>query len=215
MKKVFVFILLLVPCLSLVSLDLGVGVDVEVWVDSEKEESFEATRTWVELMPALILMVSPRMEVRPFAIFTLSKESDPNNIADWDADDTRIHCGLGTGLYYHFIQREIISVCTGPKVSAELVLEPSGSSNPDWDPFFAFEAQAALPVYLDIRLSKRLFFRTGIEIPGIIVTHANWGLAGVKGAHTTLWINDFNLDTLDDIVGYVGFYLMFGGANAI
>ena len=49
MKKFFVLVVLLVPCLSLVSLDLGVGLDMELWAASEKEGSFEANRIWLRL----------------------------------------------------------------------------------------------------------------------------------------------------------------------
>lgn len=210
MKKVFVLVLLLVPCLSLVSLDLGFGVDAELWVASEKQDSFEANRTWLRLWPALVLMVSPRLEVRPFAIFETSKSSDPDDIvADWDADALRIDFGLGTGLYYHFIQREIISLCTGPKVSAKLRPKPSGSSNPDYDSYFLLVTQVVLPVYLDIRLSKRLFLRTGIEIASIGLYYRNFELAGVKTKTTSLTMNSFFWATSDELQWDIGFYLMF------
>jgi hypothetical protein len=210
MKKVFVLVLLLVPCLSLLSLDLGVGVDGVLWVASAKEGSFEAYNTWLRLSPALVLMVSPRLEVRPFAIFEMSKISDPADIeSTWDADRLRIEFGLGAGLYYHFIQREIISLCTGPQVSAVLWPEPSGSSYPDYDSYFQLVTRVAIPVYLDIRLSKRLFLRTGIEFLAINIRHENFELAGVKNKFTALTVSSVFWDTLDELETHIGFYLMF------
>lgn len=209
MKKVFVFVLLLLPCLPIVSLDLGVGVDATVWVASEKEDSFKATNTYVELLPALVLMVSPRMEVRPFAIFRSSKQSDPDDIASWDADRSQLDLGLGAGLYYHFIQREIISLSTGPKVRMVSFLKHSGSSAPDFDSRFHFEAQVELPVNLDIRLGKRLYFRVALEISGIYFNTFNYELAGVKYSETEFWIYPFYKNTFDEISVYSGFYLMF------
>jgi hypothetical protein len=143
----------------------------------------------------------------------LSKSSDPDDIVDdsqgWVADALRFDFGLGAGLYYHFIQREIISLCTGPKVSAVLRPKPSGSSYPDYDSYFQLVARVAIPVYLDIRLSKRLFLRTGIELIGINIRHENFELAGVKNKFTGLTIyNDF-WGTLDELEMHIGFYLMF------
>ena len=105
MKKVFVLVLLLVPCLSLMSLDLGVGLDMQIRVDSAAEEGSSTARYFYTLLqPALILMVSPQWEVRPYVVFALRSESDPDDIASWAADySSGPILGLGTGLYLSLI----------------------------------------------------------------------------------------------------------------
>lgn len=209
MKKVFVFVLLLVPCLTLMSLEIGVGLDTHVEVNPMKEGSFEATHTSVWLRPALILMVTPRIEVHPSVIFGLSKESDPDDIAIWDADRSQINLGLGLGLYYHFVQREIISLCTGPILSARFFLTPSDSSMPDYDSYFNLQIQAAIPLYLDIRVSKRFLIRTGVISEGIRLITEKYEQSGIEYSDTTFAIDNFYLTTLGNIWAYFGFYLMF------
>ena len=211
MKKVFVFVLILMPCLPLVSLDLGIGVDTDVWVRPKTEGSFEATQIFVELSPALILMVTPQIEVQPFVVVGLYKQSDPDDIATWDADRSQLHFGLGVGLYYHFVQREIVSLCTGPKLNALMYFEPSGSSVPNFDSYINFEIQVELPLYLDIRVTKSFLFRMGLIHEGIGFSVEKVELSGVEYIDTTFFIDNFYpipWEPLENVSAYFGFYFM-------
>ena len=210
MKKVFVFVLLLVPCLSLVSLDLGVGLDMHIRVDPAKEGSSTAVFFYTSLEPALILMVSPQWEVRPYVRFALRKESDPDDIASWNADYfSGPILGLGTGLYYHFVQREIINISSGAKIETWMWFKPSGSSVPDYDSYFRIRANVLLPVNFDFRLSKRVFFRLALEVSGFHCESVWYEVAGVKYNNTTAWIWNEIQGFSGEINTYAGFYLMF------
>ena len=57
MKKLFIFLPLLVPCLSLSSLELGVAADVSFQKDSAKQDTVSASLIDAELLPALVLMI--------------------------------------------------------------------------------------------------------------------------------------------------------------
>lgn len=209
MKKVFVLVLLLVPCLSLLSLDLGVGLDMQIRVDSAKEGSSTARYFYTLLQPALILMVSPHWEVRPYVVFALRSESDPDDIASWAADYSGPIFGLGTGLYYHFVQREIINISSGAKIGVAMFSKPSGSSVPDYDSYFKIQSNVRLPVNFDFRLSKRVFFRFQLEVASIHFEGEWYEEAGVKSNFTAAWILDYIGGTLGDINTGAGFYLMF------
>ena len=181
MKKLVILVLLLVPCLALSSLDLGVGVDLGVDVDIDKVDTSKATETDIELIPSLVLMLSPQTEVRPFAIVGLHKESDPDNIVGPVAADlSQIYLGIGGGLYYKFIQGQLVSLSIGPKASVVLTLAESGTSATVYDSYFNLALAIGLPVYLDAKLKDNLFLRTGLEIPGIQFSTEMTELAGVK-----------------------------------
>jgi hypothetical protein len=211
MKKVFVLVLLLVPCLSLVSLDLGVGLDMQIRVDSAAEEGSSTARYFYTLLqPALILMVSPQWEVRPFVLFSLQSESDPDDIASWDADYfSGPILGLGTGLYYHFVQREIINISSGAKIVTLMQFKPSDPSAPDYDSYFKMVAHVWLPVNFDFRLSKRVFFRLALGVTGFQYISEWYEETGVKYNNTQVSILNYIGGTLGAINTGAGFYLMF------
>jgi hypothetical protein len=209
MKKVFVLVLLLVPCVSLVSLDLGVGLDMQIRVDSAKEGSSTARYFNTLLEPALILMVSPHWEVRPYVLFALRSESDPDDIASWAADYSGSFSGLGTGLYYHFVQREIINISSGTRIGVAMFFKPSDSSAPDYDSYFKILSNVRFPVNFDFRLSKRVFFRFQLPVAGIHFESEWYEEAGVKSNSTAAWILNYIGGTVGDINTYAGFYLMF------
>lgn len=206
MKKVLVLFLVFVPWLPLFALDYGFAADAYFNRDSEKFDSSKASEITLELMPGLVMMLSPQLEVRPFAVIGLDIESDSDGISGAILEDyTALNFGAGAGLYYHFIQREIISVCTGPKATIILYLEPSGTSAIDYDSYFELSIAVALPVYLDVKLTDKLFFRTGIEITGIEFYTYTEELGGVKSGDGYFTIWDYYLG---GFVPYFGFYFM-------
>lgn len=206
MKKFLILFLVLVPCLPLLSLDLGFAADVYFEMDTEKEDSLKATETDVELSPAVVLMLSPQMEVRPFVVIGIHKESNPDLIpVGIDEDRNELYFGLGGGLYYHFIQGEIVSICAGPRLSAVLFLEPTGTTPFDYDSWFNLSVIVGIPVYLNVRLNDRLFFRAGVEIPGISFYTIRWDDGVTKDSFTNIELLTYDLGTFG---GYIGFYFM-------
>ena len=176
--------------------------------DCEREDGSKGSETDLEIVPAAILMLSPQVEVRPFVVFGLHRENDPDNVmgAGVAADLTQVYLGLGAGLYYHFIQTQRISLLCGPKVQAILTLDESGASATPFDKYFDVGLNLSLPIYLDVKLTDKLRLRTGVEIPGLSYQYVAITDGVVKTREGTLvlasyWEFGFS--------PYFGFYYMF------
>jgi hypothetical protein len=116
------------PTLPLFSLDFGLAADVFFDQGSERVGNDRASEIRFDFRPALMLMASPKIEVPPFAVIGIEKESDSYVIATWydiDTDFTTYFLGIGMGLNYHYIQSGIISVIEGPSLLA--ILHPEST----------------------------------------------------------------------------------------
>ena len=207
MKKALVLLLVLVPCLPLVAIDFGIGADVYMGISTEKVDTSKATETVIELMPAVVMRMSPQLELRPYVIIGSLSEKDPDGISGAINDDlSSFYLGVGAGAYYAFIQRELVSVLIGPKAVLVLYFEPSGASAPGYQRYFVADIQVSLPIYLDVKLKDKLFLRGGIEILGLLYQIDTNQLAGVKNADNSFTL----LDYWNGVpVVYLGFYYMF------
>jgi len=208
MKKVLILILVLVPCLPLVALDFGFALDETVFVQTEKQDSLKASLFSVELMPAVVIMLNPQLEARPYLLIGYQKEDDPDGISGAIFDDwSQLYFGVGAGLYYHFVQREIITICAGPKALIQLDMEPKGTSAFDWDSYLELAISIGLPVYFDVRLTDRLYFRSGIELMGLGLSVSSRETGGVKTTDSVLFIMDY-WPSVFGFFPYFGFYFM-------
>jgi hypothetical protein len=203
MKKLLILALVLLPCLPGFTLDLGFGADVRINSDSYKEDTSKASAFGMEVRPAVVLMLNPKLEVRPFLILQFTKYSDPDNIAGY-IEYSQFGAGIGGGLYYHFIQTNILELSVGLKLSALMVFKPTGPDTLTYTTYSNFSVALELPVNLDFKLTKKLFFRMLITIPGIEYVHQSWTTGGVKRA-----INDISFqDYLTGFSPFFGFYIM-------
>lgn len=209
MKKCLLIVLLVVPCLAVSSLDIGLGANVWLSLETEKEDSSSASLLDTMLVPSLHLMISPRIEILPFAVIGLSKESDPDGIsAVWGADYSQFYLGGGAGLFYHYYRGEIVSLSIGPRLALFLYLPPSGTSAPAYDSYLDLVVKVGLPAYLDVRVMSRLFLRTGIEVFGIELDIWKTQLGGLTNSGTTFVLLDYFSGSLGNLQAYVGFYYM-------
>jgi len=210
MRKYLILVLLIVPCLALSSLNIGLGANVSFLLETEKEDSSSAYSLDTLLIPSLHLMISPQIEILPFIGIGFSKESDPDAIstAGWQADYSQLMISAGAGFFYHFINREIVSLSTGPRLALFLNLAPSGTSATVYDSYFNLVTRVGLPIYLDVQLKQRLFLRTGIEVFGVEFDFWKQEEAGVTSSGTTFAIKDYILDPLGSFQGWVGFIFM-------
>ncbi len=210
MRKYLVLVLLILPCLALSSLDIGLGANVSFLMEREKEDTSSASLIDALLIPSLHLMISPQIEILPFVAIGISKESDPDAIstAGWQADYSQLMISAGAGFFYHFINREIVSLSTGPRLALFLNLPPSGTSAPVYDSYFNLVVKVGLPIYLDVQLKQRLFLRTGVEVFGVEFDFWKQEQAGVTSSGTTFAILDYFLGSLGSLQAWVGFYFM-------
>jgi hypothetical protein len=159
----------------------------------------------VELMPAVVMRMSPQVELRPYAVVGFYTARDPDGISGIDDDYSEGHLGAGVGIYYAFIQRELVSVLIGPKAELVLYFEPGGASATAYERYFVADIQVSLPLYLDVKLKDKLFLRGGIEILGLLYQIDTNQLGGVKDADNSFTLRDY-WDGAP--VVYFGFYYM-------
>jgi hypothetical protein len=203
MKKLLILLLVLVPCLPAFTLGLGFAADVWVAGNSYNEGASKASRFSMDLEPAVVLMLNPKLEVRPFVILRLNKYNDPDYIRY--TTYTQFYAGIGGGLYYHFIQTNILELSVGPKLSALMTFKPTGPDATVYTTYFDFSVALSLPVNLDFKLTKKLFLRMGIEIPGLQWEYYSLTTGGVKYTDSNFSFVDFELDTFTP---FFGFYIM-------
>jgi hypothetical protein len=208
MKKYLVIVLLIVPCLAVSSLDIGLGAEVSFLVDTAKQDTDSASLIDALLITSLHLMISPQIEILPFVGVGYSKESDPGDIdPDLEADSSQLRFAGGCGLFYHFINREIVSLSTGPRAALFLSLPPSGTS-PVYDSYFNFVVRVGLPIYLDVNLTQRLILRTGIEIFGVQLAIYKDEIGPVTNSSTDFAILDYYMGDLGSLQAFVCFIFM-------
>jgi hypothetical protein len=212
MKRTLILLLVLLPCLPLAAIDMGIGADVNLGVDTYKEDASKASRTQAELMPAVVLRMSPQVEIRPYVVLGFDVQKDPDAITFLIADDSSApYFGAGAGLYYAFIQRSLVSLFIGPKLEILFYAEPSGASAPVYERYFRTNISVTLPIYMDVMLKENLFLRGGLEIPGLVLDLWSYQQAGVKYVENTVTFADFWQAAP---VLYFGFYYMFKNAGA-
>ena len=202
MKKILILVLFLVPCCVLMGLDVGFGVDALFSTESETWNDDTSTETDLSLYPHAILRLTPELELNPFVIIGIHKETTPT-FEDWIS---QYSFGGGAGLYYHFIQAGSFSLAVGPKARAIYYLEPTGESAPGYSSYLELLFRVSLPVYLDIQLTKNLYLRSGLEILG-------FELYTFSRDTPTLSRNDTSIIFLDyypwqEFRPYVGIYFM-------
>ena len=203
--------LVLLPALSVAAIDRGIGADVDLTGRTYKEDASRATSTQVSRMPAVVMKMSPQVEIRPYAVIGFDSEKDPDAIIGAIQDDySAFNFGLGGGLYYTLIQRELISVLIGPKLELLFYARPSGASS-TYDRYFRAIIEVALPIYMDVMLKENLFLRGGLEIPGLVLNLWSYEQGGVKYVDNHTSFADF-YDA--GPVLYLGFYYMFKGAGS-
>lgn len=208
MKRALILLLILVPCLPLVAIDFGVGVDLYASIDTEKQDASTATETDIELRPAVVMKMSPKVELRPYAVIGISNEKDPDGISGAIANDlSDPYFGAGVGLYYAFIQGEILSLLIGPKLELVFYAEPSGASAPVYERYFEADIQLALPIYLDVKLMDKLFLRGGLEIPAVQLNFWSYQQGGVSYTENSVLFLDYWPNIVPPL--YFGFYYMF------
>ncbi len=162
MKKILIIVFLLAPCCCLMALDIGFGVDALFSTESESYDDDTATVTDLSLYPHVVLRLTPELEINPFVIASIHKESTPT-VEDWIS---QYSFGGGAGLYYHFVQAGIFSLAVGPKLYAIYYPMPSGEGVFEYISYLELRFRVAFPVYLDVRLTKNLCLRSGLEILG-------------------------------------------------
>ena len=89
MKKYLILALILLPVLPLVSNGGFEGITADVDRDVAKQDDFKATAIDAELRAVPILRPFekwPEKDLRPYAIFGLTRERDPDSI-DFGIDD--------------------------------------------------------------------------------------------------------------------------------
>ena len=217
MKKYLVIILLIVPCLALSSLDIGLGAEMSLVIDTEKVDSSSASLTEVQLTPGLHLMISPQIEINPFVAVGIHKESDPDDIVnlaalypeDWAEDYSQLWFFGGCGFYYHFINREIVSLSTGPRLALFLFLPPSGTSAPVFDSYFNLGVGVALPIFFDVKLKQWLILRTGLEALNAQFNIVKTEQGGGTYSSTDFTIQDYFFGEVGGLQAYVGLIFMF------
>jgi hypothetical protein len=209
MKKLLILLLVLLPCLHAFTLDLGFAADVYFNMTTARQDANRASAYDLAFTPAVVLMMSPKLELRPFLVLGMHRESDPNGISGGAIapDLGQFHMGLGSGLYYHFIQKEILEMSVGPKLSLLFLFKPTGTSAPAYDSYFGITLDLALPINLDFHLTKNLTLRTGIEIPGLRYQNTTNTLGGVTTGSGTFYFIDFR-DYFSGFSPYFGFYYM-------
>jgi hypothetical protein len=209
MKKYLVIVLLIVPCLALSSLDIGFGANVSGLVDTEKQDTSSASLIQMQLIPSLVLMLTPQVEIHPFIAIGYSKESDPDSfVVDIEDDLSQLWFAGGCGLFYHFINREIVSVSMGPRLALFYYLKPTGTSADVYDSYLNLSVNVGLPIYLDVKLKSWLVLRTGVELYGVRLSIYKEEVGGVTSSSTDFGIEDYFLGDLGYLQAYVGFNFM-------
>jgi hypothetical protein len=207
MKRFLVLLLVLAPCLPLAAIDFGAGADMSLTIDTYTEDTFKASASDIELMPAVVMRLSPQLELRPYAVLGFQRQSDPDSITFAVADDlSSSYFGAGAGLFYAFIQKDPLALLIGPNLEAVIYTEPSGASATAYQRYFEMELTLSLPIYLDVKLKDKLYLRTGVEIPGLSYDYTSYQLGGVTTGTGSFAFQDYWASYL---VPYFGFYLMF------
>lgn len=206
MKRLLILFLVLLPCFHVFTLDLGFAADVDLTMTTERQDASRASEYDLVFTPAAVLMMNPKLELRPFLVLGMHKESDPDGIsvAPIAADLRQFSLGLGSGLYYHFIQKEIMELSVGPKLAMLFDFKPTGTSALAYDSYFGITLDLALPINLDFKLTKKLTLRTGIEIPGLRYENTTSTLGGVTSGNGTFYFVDFQTG----FSPYFGFFYM-------
>jgi hypothetical protein len=207
MKRLVILLLVLLPCLHAFTLDLGFAADVYLTMTTARQDASRASEYDLVLTPAMVLMMNPKLELRPFLVLEIQKASNPDDIPgpptilkDWG----QFSLGLGSGLYYHFIQREIIELSVGPKATMRFYFKPTGTSALAYSSYFGITLDIALPVNLDFKLTKKLTLRTGIEIPGLLYENTTSTTGGVTTGTGRFYFIDFQTGSTP----YFGFFYM-------
>ena len=208
MKRYLVIFLLIIPCLALSALDMGFGANAYFLLDTEKQDTSEASLIEAQLVPSLVLMISPRMELHPFVFVGISKESDPDAIAGLDPDLLQFSIGAGSGLYYHFFTGNMVRLSMGPRATLFYNFAPSGSSATVYDSYFDLVLKIGLPVNFDVQVAQRLILRTGVEIFGAQLDFWRTDEGGVIDSGVTFTFLDYFTGYLGNLQAYVGFYFL-------
>ncbi len=187
MKKVIMLVFLVLTTTVIWSEEKisGFGIEAELDYNSHYKYYYNDYNSDMIYNPMMIAnlrlnfskMLSSKLEINPFFSFGISLdiEEDDSNSDDSTTVES-INFGLGTGLYYHFIQGKYIDLSTGGTLGAGIYLRPED------DDYFAYYVNLNFPIILDIKLSDCLIIR---------IQH---NVAGVSYLNQTITYNNANYD---------------------
>ncbi len=160
MKKVIMLIFLVLTTTVLWSEEKtsGFGIEAELYCmsinKSLNSEDNSQKRANLDLVLNFSKMLSTKLEINPYFSFGISLDiEDDDSISDDSTTIETINFGLGTGLYYHFIQGKYADLSAGGRLGVGIHLIPED------DDYFEYSVNMDFPIILDIKLSDCLILR--------------------------------------------------------
>ncbi len=173
MKKIIMLIFLVLTTTVIWSEEKtsGFGIEAEIDYNSHYKYYYNEYNSDMRYNPTMIAnlrlnfskMLSSKLEINPFFSFGISLDiEDDDSNSDDSTTVESINFGLGTGLYYHFIQGKYVDLSTGGSIGAGILLKPEED-----DDYFAYYVNMTFPIVLDIKLSDCLIIRVKHNIADI------------------------------------------------
>ncbi|MBD3420126.1 MAG: hypothetical protein GF398_08425 [Chitinivibrionales bacterium] len=183
MKKV-VALAVMAVCVNVFA-DLSIGGDFRLYASDDEDVG-------IKIMPSLIIDLADKIELNPFAGFSINESSFPIPTADF---------GLipGCGLYFHLIERDIFLFSLGPAIAFPIYFGEQGQ-----DDFWALIFDIYMPVNLDFRLSQRMFMRMGLQLAGLTFTNVDYDEPAARDDY-----NDITFSIRTIASPFFGFYFNF------
>jgi len=145
MKKVILILAVLVISSGFLWAD-GFGLISRITLDTNN--ATDQTDTGIFLKPYYSMMMDETMELTPFLSFDMDITSVSGTVVN-----KYYSIGVGTGLYFHFIQKKIIDLSAGADLGAAFTWDP------DISPYFEIDLNIGVPVVLDIKFSESFLVR--------------------------------------------------------
>ncbi len=186
MKKVIMLIFLILTATVIWSEEKtnGFGIEAELFYMNDDDNYYE-TQTDLNLVLNFTKMLSSKLEINPYFSFGISLDTDDDSNSDDSTTIESINFGLGTGLYYHFIQGKYVDLSTGGSLGAGIYLRPEN------DDYFQYTINVSFPIVLDIKLSDCLIIR---------VKHNVADISYLNQTNTTYsYYNEKNTDTISKL----------------
>ena len=200
MKKLLIFLLLLVIASSLWAEygKFGVGAVVEIDLDKNVSPTDVVTKdNYFKIQPVFSMMLSESMELMPYAFYSTTVDKVDGTVFGKESS-----VGGGAGLYWHFVRTQHFRLMTGATVEAAYDF----LSVPAADKDNSIIIRAYLPVIAEITMNDMISFRASLNIFTLTTEFQTSDIAGIEESDTLIYF-----DTVEDFADlWIGLMFRFG-----
>jgi hypothetical protein len=139
----------------------GVGLSISLDRYTSKDTSGDKDQeNSLRFQPLFSVMLNEEMELVPFILLNTSAEK-----SDGYVDYRWTYIGVGSTLYYHFINMNVISLGAGVRVQFGYGFFPENSS---YDSFGRINLSMGIPLFMDLNMTDWLTFRFSWDVVSIV-----------------------------------------------